>query len=54
LVFLWHFALAETTTICNLILPVPDTDFREFLDEVDELARFAPEIVAWLSRVIDK
>jgi transposase, IS5 family len=37
--------IAETTTICNLILPVPDTDFREFLDEVDELARFAPEIV---------
>ena len=29
----------------NVILPVPDTDFREFLDEVEELARFAPEII---------
>ncbi len=37
--------VTETTPICNLILPVPDTDFREFLAEVDDLSRFAPEII---------
>ncbi len=34
----------------NLILPVPDTDFREFLDEVEELARFAPEIIGAIEK----
>ncbi len=28
-----------------LLLPVPDTDFRDFLDEVDELPRFSPHIL---------
>jgi len=37
--------VAERLPIGNLILPVPDTDFRDFLDETDELARFAPEIM---------
>jgi hypothetical protein len=37
----------------NLILPVPDTDFREFLDEVEELARFAPEIIAAIETDLD-
>jgi hypothetical protein len=46
----------ETTDIpCsgNLILPVPDTDFRDFLDEVDELVGFAPEIVTEIEKNLD-
>ena len=38
----------------NLILPVPDTDFREFLDEVEELARFAPEIIGAIEKDLDR
>jgi hypothetical protein len=26
-------------------LPIPETDFRDFLAEVDDMARFAPEII---------
>ena len=37
----------------NLILPVPDTDFREFLDEVEQMARSAPEIVEEIERDLD-
>ena len=46
----------ETTDIpCpgNLILPVPDTDFRDYLDELDELVGFAPEIVAEIEKNLD-
>ena len=35
----------HATPLCNLILPVPDTDFRDFLDEIEELAGFAPEMI---------
>jgi IS5 family transposase len=47
----------ETTGISsfgNLILPVPDTDFRDYLDEVDELVRFAPEIVEEIEKDLDR
>jgi len=37
----------------NLFLPVPDTDFRDFLDEVAELLRFAPEIVTVIEGDLD-
>jgi hypothetical protein len=37
--------LTEAAPVCNLILPIPDTDFRDYLDEVDELSRFAPKIL---------
>ena len=37
----------------NLILPVPDTDFREFLDEGEQMARSAPEIVEEIERDLD-
>jgi hypothetical protein len=37
----------------NLFLPVPDTDLRDFLDEVDQLARFAPEIVEEIEKDLD-
>jgi len=47
--------IADQAAIRTLFLPVPDTDFREvrdYLAEVDDLARFAPEIItaieAWL------
>jgi len=37
----------------NLISPVPDTDFRYYLDEVDELIRFAPEIATAIDQDLD-
>ena len=39
--------LNENISVCNLILPVPDTDFSDFLKEVAQLAKFVPEIIAW-------
>lgn len=37
----------------NLILPIPDTDFRDYLDEVDELIEFAPEIIGAIEQDLD-
>lgn len=37
----------------NLFSPIPDTDFRDYLDEVDELTRFAPEIVQEIEKDLD-
>jgi hypothetical protein len=37
----------------NLFLPVADTDFRDYLDEVDEVLRFAPKIVAAIEQDLD-
>lgn len=37
--------IVEKFPIGNLFLPIPDTDFRSFLDEIDELVKFAPEII---------
>ena len=45
--------IAEQSSMCNLILPVPDTDFRDFLDEVTELARFAPKIITAIEGDLD-
>lgn len=45
--------IVERFPVGNLILPVPETDFREFLDEVDELARFAPEIIEAIEKDLD-
>jgi IS5 family transposase len=45
--------IADHTSISNLFLPIPDTDFREFLEEVDELARFAPEIIVAIETDLD-
>ena len=46
--------IVESIPVSNLILPVPDTDFREFLDEVEELARFAPEIIGAIEKDLDR
>jgi len=37
--------IEQNISVCNLIIPVPDTDFRDFLEEVDKFAEFAPEII---------
>ena len=43
----------ENISLCNLIIPVHDTDFCDFLDEIADLARFAPEIIAAIEREMD-
>ncbi len=45
--------IADAIPVCNLILPVPDTDFRDFLDEVEQLAGFAPEIIDAIEKDLD-
>jgi len=45
--------IADQATIRNLFLPLPDTDFREYLAEVDDLARFAPEIITAITADLD-
>ena len=46
--------VGENGCVGNLILPMPDTDFREFLDEVVALARFAPEIIGAIEQDLDR
>jgi hypothetical protein len=45
--------IANQPAISNLFLPVPDTDLRDFLDEVDELAGFAPVIITAIKADLD-
>ena len=44
---------ADQSPISNLFLPVPDTDFREFLEEVEKLGRFAPTIIEAIEKDLD-
>ena len=46
--------IGENVCVGNLILPVPDTDFRDFLEEELELPRFAPEIVVAIEKDLDR
>jgi hypothetical protein len=45
--------IADQPTNGNLFLPVPDTDFRDFLKEVDALSRFAPKIIEEIDKDLD-
>ncbi len=45
--------IGKTCAVGNLFLPAPDTDFRDFLQEAEELARFAPEIIPAIERDLD-
>ena len=45
--------IVKRVSIGNLFLPVPDTDFSDFLEEVEELARFAPEIIDAIEADLD-
>jgi hypothetical protein len=45
--------IAYPPRISNLFLPVPETDLRDFLDEVEELAGFAPEIITAIEADLD-
>lgn len=48
-----RWPIVERLPVGNLILPVPDTDFRDFLDEVDTLSRFAPKIIELIEKDLD-
>ena len=45
--------LPEIVSVRNLFLPVPDTDFRDFLHEIENLAKFAPEIIGAIEFDLD-
>lgn len=45
--------LTDQPLICNLFLPLPDTEFRDFLDKTAELAYFAPEIITAIEDDLD-
>jgi len=38
----------------NLFFPVPDTEFHDFLEQIDELVKFAPEILEAIERDLDE
>ncbi len=45
--------LPETVIVGNLFLPLPETDFRDYLDEIEELAKSAPEIIKFIEKDLD-
>lgn len=45
--------LTESSSPGNLILPVPDTDFRDYLDEVEQLTRSEPAIIEAIEKDLD-
>jgi IS5 family transposase len=46
--------LTDTLLPNNLFLPIPDTDFYDFLCQVEELADYAPQIVEEIEKDLDK
>jgi len=49
-----HHNLPSFTPVGNLFLPVPDTEFHDFLEQIDEFVKFAPEILEAIERDLDK
>ena len=49
-----HHNLPSTTPVGNIFLPVPDTEFRDFLEQIDELVGFAPEILEAIDHDLDE
>ncbi len=49
-----HCNIPSPTTVGNVFLAVPDTEFRDFLAQVDELVKFAPEILEAIERDLDE
>ena len=45
--------IPESPLVYNLILPVPDTDFRDFMEEVNEFALKYPEIIEKIEEDLD-
>lgn len=45
--------IGEDIHVGNLFLPIPDTDFCEFLEEIEDLARIYPEIIAAIEKDLD-
>jgi IS5 family transposase len=45
--------ITNPPSVSNYLVPVPDTDFREFLAEVEQLARLAPEILVQIEDDLD-
>ncbi|MDA3834484.1 MAG: hypothetical protein PF495_13950 [Spirochaetales bacterium] len=45
--------ISKVTPINHLFLPLPDTDFREFLEEIEEFVQFAPEILEMIEKDLD-
>ena len=45
--------ILEKPIIYNLILPIPDTDFRNFIEEVTDLSNKYPEIIARIEEDLD-
>ena len=49
-----HCNIPSSTTVGNIFLPVPDTEFRDFLAQIDELVKYAPEIILAIERDLDE
>jgi len=49
-----HHNLPSPTPVGNIFLPVPDTEFRDFLEQIDELVTFAPGILEAIERDLDE
>ena len=45
--------IPESPLVYNLILPVPDTDFRDFMEEVNYLSKKYPEIIDKIEEDLD-
>ena len=49
-----HHNIPSSTPVGNLFLPVPDTEFHDFLEQIDEFVKFAPEILEAIEQDLDE